>query len=151
VTEPIPRRAGRVLLLDSAGRVLLFHGYDPGRPDHRYWFTPGGGLDEGETMAEGAARELYEETGLRIPADRLGAAVRREVTEFPFAGERYRQEQEFFLVRVDSWQVDTVGFSDIERESVDGHRWWTADELTVTGDRYYPPDLADLLRHLAES
>ncbi len=149
MTGPIARRAGRVLLLDAADRVLLFHGYDPGRPEHRYWFTPGGGLDEGETMAEGAARELFEETGLRIPAERLGDPVRREVTEFPFAGEWYRQEQEFFLVRVDSWQVDTVGFSDIERGSVDAHRWWTVDELTATDDRYYPPDLPDLLRSLA--
>ena len=151
MTEPIPRRAGRVLLLDSVGRVLLFHGYDPDRPDHRYWFTPGGGLDEGETMAEGAARELYEETGLRVPADRLGAAVRREVTEFPFAGEWYRQEQEFFLLRVDSWQVDTVGFNEIERGSVDGHRWWTVAELAGTDDRYYPVDLAELLRSVTES
>jgi 8-oxo-dGTP pyrophosphatase MutT (NUDIX family) len=151
VTGPIPRRAGRVLLLDAAGRVLLFHGYDPGRPEHGYWFTPGGGLDEGESMAEGAARELFEETGLRLPAERLGAAVWREVTEFPFAGQRYRQEQEFFLVRVDSWQVDTVGFNDIERISVDGHRWWTVEELETTGDRYYPTDLPELLSRLVGS
>jgi 8-oxo-dGTP pyrophosphatase MutT (NUDIX family) len=151
LTEPIPRRAGRVLLLDAAGRVLLFHGYDPARPEHAYWFTPGGGLDEGETAAEGAARELFEETGLAVPADRLGAAVRREITEFPFAGNWYRQEQEFFLLRVDSWQVDTVGFSDIERDSVDGHRWWSVEDLEATTDRYYPADLADLLRLLAES
>jgi 8-oxo-dGTP pyrophosphatase MutT (NUDIX family) len=151
LTEPIPRRAGRVLLLDAAGRVLLFHGYDPDRPEHTYWFTPGGGLDEGETAAEGAARELFEETGLSVPAQRLGSPVRREVTEFPFAGNWYRQEQEFFLLRVDSWQVDTVGFSDIERDSVDGHRWWSVEDLDTTVDRYYPADLPDLLRSLPGS
>jgi len=151
LTEPIPRRAGRVLLLDAADRVLLFHGYDPDRPEHAYWFTPGGGLDEGETAAQGAARELFEETGLSVPAERLGAPVRREVTEFPFAGNWYRQEQEFFLLRVDSWQVDTVGFSDIERDSVDGHRWWSVEDLDATTDRYYPVDLAELLRSLAAS
>jgi 8-oxo-dGTP pyrophosphatase MutT (NUDIX family) len=151
LTEPIPRRAGRVLLLDAAGRVLLFHGYDPARPEHAYWFTPGGGLDERETAAEGAARELFEETGLSVPADRLGGAVRREITEFPFAGNWYRQEQEFFLLRVDSWQVDTVGFSDIERDSVDGHRWWSVEDLDATTERYYPADLADLVRSLADT
>lgn len=149
MTAPIARRAGRVLLLDAAGRVLLFHGYDPARPTHGYWFTPGGGLDEGETMAEAAARELFEETGLRLGAERLGAAVWREVTEFPFAGQWYQQEQEFFLVRVDSWQVDTVGFNDIERGSVDGHRWWTVAELAGTDERYYPSELPELLTRLA--
>jgi 8-oxo-dGTP pyrophosphatase MutT (NUDIX family) len=151
VTGPIPRRAGRVLLVDAAGRVLLFHGYDPARPSHGYWFTPGGGLDEGESMAEGAARELFEETGLRLPAERLGAAVWREVTEFPFAGEWYRQEQEFFHARVDSWQVDTVGFNDIERGSVDDHRWWTVEELIATDERYYPAELPELLSRVAAS
>ena len=150
MTEPTARRAGRVLLLDARQRVLLFHGYDPARPGHGYWFTPGGGLDEGETMAEGAARELHEETGLRLPVERLGPPVYREVTEYPFDGVQYRQEQEFFLVRVESWQVDTAGFEEAERNSVDGHRWWTLDELATTDQRYYPLNLADLLRGLVE-
>ncbi len=46
--ELIPRRAARVLLLDGAGRVLLLRGFDPAMPEHRYWFTVGGGLDDGE-------------------------------------------------------------------------------------------------------
>jgi len=66
----VDRRAGRVLLVDRAGRALLLHGGDPARPAERWWFTPGGGLSGDETAAEGAARELFEETGLRVdPAD----------------------------------------------------------------------------------
>jgi 8-oxo-dGTP pyrophosphatase MutT (NUDIX family) len=148
VTEAIPRRASRVLLVDEAGRVLLLHGFDPARPDHGYWFTVGGGLDEGETAAQGAARELFEETGLRVTPDQLGAPVWRDTTEFPFDGVWYRQDQEFFLMRVPAWEVDTAGFDEIERASVDGHRWWSAAELDATTDRFYPPDLADLLRTL---
>jgi 8-oxo-dGTP pyrophosphatase MutT (NUDIX family) len=148
VTEAIPRRASRVLLVDEAGRVLLLHGFDPARPDHGYWFTVGGGLDEGETPAQGAARELFEETGLRVRPDELGPPVWRDTTEFPFDGLWYRQEQEFFVVRVPVWEVDTAGFNEIERASVDGHRWWSAAELDTTSDRFYPPGLADLLRSL---
>jgi 8-oxo-dGTP pyrophosphatase MutT (NUDIX family) len=148
VTEAIPRRASRVLLVDEAGRVLLLHGFDPARPDHGYWFTVGGGLDKGETPAQGAARELFEETGLRVRPDELGAPVWRDTTEFPFDGVWYRQEQEFFLVRVPAWEVDTAGFDEIERASVDGYRWWSAGELDATPDRFYPPGLADLLRSL---
>jgi 8-oxo-dGTP pyrophosphatase MutT (NUDIX family) len=153
VTDYTPRRAARVLLVDAAGRVLLFSGSDPARPEHgRWWFTPGGGLDQGETYAEGAARELAEETGLRLPSSAFGTPVHRDVTEFPFDGVWYRQEQEFFLVRVTDHEVDTAGFSEVERASVAAHRWWPLDELAATDERYYPPDLpAVLTRALAEA
>jgi 8-oxo-dGTP pyrophosphatase MutT (NUDIX family) len=137
-----------VLLVDSAARVLLFRGFDPGRPSHRYWFTVGGGLGPDEPAAEGAARELAEETGLALPPDRLGAPVWREITEFPFDGRQYRQVQDFFLLRVPEWEVDTTGFNDVERGSIDGHRWWTIEELESTSERYYPLDLPALLRRL---
>jgi len=148
VTEAIPRRASRVLVVDEAGRLLLFHGFDPARPDHGYWFTVGGGLDPGESAAQGAVRELFEETGLRAAATDLGEPVWREVTEFPFDGRRYRQEQEFFVLRVPVVEIDTGGFNEIERACVDGHRWWTIEELETTAERCYPAGLADLLRTL---
>lgn len=139
------RRAARVLLVDDARRVLLFAGSDPARPEHRYWFTPGGGLGPGETAAAGAARELAEETGLRIATTELGEPVWRETVEFSFDGIAYRQEQEFFLLRVSAWAVDTAGFDAVERVSILGHRWWPIPELSVTTDRYYPADLPDVL------
>ncbi|TDB78914.1 NUDIX hydrolase [Micromonospora sp. KC721] len=145
MTVHTPRRAGRVLLVDSAGRVLLFEGVDPARPEHRYWFTPGGGLDPGETSAQGAARELAEETGLRLSPAELGAPVWSETVEFPFDGVRYRQEQEFFLVRIGAWEVDTTGFDAIERATVSGYRWWSVAELAATDQRYYPEDLPGVL------
>lgn len=145
MTVYTPRRAARVLLVDASDRVLLFQGSDPARPGHRYWFTPGGGLDPGETPAAGAARELAEETGLRLAPAELGPSVWAETVEFPFDGVWYRQDQEFFLVRVPSWEVDTAGFDAVEQASVHGHRWWSVDELAGTAERYYPPDLADRL------
>ncbi|MEV6811591.1 NUDIX domain-containing protein [Micromonospora sp. NPDC051296] len=151
MTVYTPRRAARVLLVDAAGRLLLFRGFDPARPAHgRWWFTPGGGLDPGETYAEGAARELAEETGLRLAVPDVGVPVHTDVTEFSFDGVWYRQEQQFFLVRVAAHEVDTTGFSDVERGSVDDHRWWSAEELGSTDERCYPADLpAVLARALA--
>jgi len=61
---------------------------------------------------------------------------------------RYRQEQDFFLLRVPDWEVDTTGFNDIERASVDGHRWWTLPELDTTDEKVYPVDLPGLLRRV---
>jgi 8-oxo-dGTP pyrophosphatase MutT (NUDIX family) len=148
VPQPIARLAARVLLIDEADRVLLFHGIDPADPTDDYWVTPGGGLESGESPVQGAVRELFEETGLRVDPAELGEPVFRNVVEFSFDGRRYRQEQDFFLLRVPSWEVDTTNFDDIERVAMDGHRWWLADELASTGERYYPEILPDLLRRL---
>jgi len=137
-----------VLLVDSTDRVLLFREFDPARPEHRYWLTPGGGMDEGESPAAGAARELAEETGLRLLPDELGEPVLRQVIEFPFDGRWYRQEQVFFLVRVPTWEVDTTGFTEVERACVDDHRWWTVEELDRTAETVYPDELTTILRRV---
>jgi 8-oxo-dGTP pyrophosphatase MutT (NUDIX family) len=144
----IERRAARVLVVDAAGRVLMLQGFDPADPGRRYWFTVGGGLEPGESVAEAAVRELFEETGLQIPVDRLGAPVWSDVTEFPFDGRRYRQEQQWFLVRVPSLSVDRSGFDAIERATVSDVAWWSLSDFATSPDAYYPPDLPSLLRRL---
>jgi 8-oxo-dGTP pyrophosphatase MutT (NUDIX family) len=62
--EPIIRPTARVLLLDEFDRVLLFRGQDPLTPSIRYWFPAGGGIEPGESAADAAQREVWEETGL---------------------------------------------------------------------------------------
>ena len=53
----------RAVAVDDAGRVMLVrHTYLHG------WWLPGGGVDRGETCVGAAARELFEETGLRATA-----------------------------------------------------------------------------------
>lgn len=52
------------------GRVVLVHEEYPtwGGP---FWNVPSGRVEDGETPAQGAARELAEETGLVVAADDL--------------------------------------------------------------------------------
>jgi len=144
----IPRAGARVLLVDGYERVLMFRGCDPATPHVRYWFTVGGGLDPGETTAQAAVRELREETGLSVPVASLGDPVWHEITEFPFDGRWYRQEQDFFLVTVSEWQVRTDDWEEVERRTVDEVRWWTVGELESTDEAYYPAELPALLRRL---
>jgi 8-oxo-dGTP pyrophosphatase MutT (NUDIX family) len=144
------RRAGRVLVVDLAGRLLLLHGFDPARRDQPYWFTVGGGIKPGESAAEAAARELREETGIEAAPAELGEPVWREVAEFSFEGRKYRQDNDFFLLRVTSPVVSRDGLEDEEAAVVDGHRWWTADDLESTTEQFYPAELPRLLRDLTE-
>jgi 8-oxo-dGTP pyrophosphatase MutT (NUDIX family) len=149
MSVPVARRAARVLLVDGVGRVLLFRGHDPDRPDAgSWWFTVGGGLDEGESHREAAARELFEETGLTVDPTTLGGVVLERTAEFDLAGTSYAQSEEFFLARVDAHEVDTAGFTPLEESFVLGHRWWTRDDLRTTSDVVYPEGLADLLDRL---
>jgi ADP-ribose pyrophosphatase YjhB (NUDIX family) len=143
--QPLERPSARVLLLDDQDRLLLFCGVDPHVPDVRFWFTPGGGVEEGESLADAARRELAEETG--CTEVELGPPVWTRAAEFDFEGERFAQHETFFVARVRAWEVDTTGFTDLEQRAVLWHRWWTLDELAATPETVYPSELA---RHLAD-
>lgn len=156
MSEPdvIGRRAGRVLVIDGAGRLLLLSGFDPADSAPPYWFTVGGGARPGESLAQAAARELGEETGIIASADDLGEPIWHDVAEFGFDGRRFRQEQDFFLLKVGKTgldgggvpEVSTAGADNEEAAIVLGHRWWTLAELESTKEQFYPAELPNLLR-----
>ncbi len=147
-SDVIPRRAARVLLVDPDNRVLLLHGFNPSAPAELFWFTIGGGIDPEESTAEAAARELLEEAGLAVdPAD-LGDPVWQRIAEFGFDGRRYRQEEDYFLLRVESVEVSLAGLDTIEQETVVGYRWWEATGLESAGEAFFPAELPRLLREL---
>jgi 8-oxo-dGTP pyrophosphatase MutT (NUDIX family) len=139
------RVAARVLLVDPAQRLLLFQGFDPHVPDESFWFTVGGGLEPGEELLAGARRELREETGLRLPPERMEGPVWLRRVRFTFEGVEYDSDEWFFLAALtDSADVDTAGFTDLENRTVRGHRWWSADDLRRTTETVYPLQLAEL-------
>ncbi|WP_433334295.1 NUDIX hydrolase [Spirillospora sp. CA-294931] len=142
------RRSARVLLVDGAGRLLLFR--FPGLNGGHIWLTPGGGVDEGEPLHAAAARELREETGLAVTPDQLGprVAVTSGYADLGWARGVFRDD--FFLHRTGAHEVDLGGLEAHERDMITAHRWWSLDELHSTGETVYPFGLAPLLARLLE-
>ena len=61
----LERRAGRALIL-AEGSVLMIRGIDPADPGRGgFWWTPGGGLDDGESLEAGTCREARTRSGAR--------------------------------------------------------------------------------------
>lgn len=137
----IPRPAARILLLDRAGRVLLFR-FDPDdRPP--FWVTPGGALDPGEDYATAARRELREETG--IDADPGPEMLRREVDFITIEGVPVSADERYFVVRADACEIDTAGHTALERRVMTRWRWFARDELPALDEPYFPIDLTAIL------
>lgn len=152
MAEPTYTRcSARVILLDADDRTLLFRSYLHHTLDPALgfcWSTPGGGREEGESMAESAARELREETGIEVAPGDLGATVAYTAgyADLGFMAGHFRDD--FFAHRVNESIVDTSGHDDVERSYITGHRWWTVDELATTDETVFPFGLVPLLRDL---
>ena len=72
----------------------------------------------------------------------------RRTAEFSFAGTRYRQDEEYYVLHVGQVQVSMAGMEEIERETVTGYRWWSPEELAATTDPFFPAELPQMLRGL---
>jgi 8-oxo-dGTP pyrophosphatase MutT (NUDIX family) len=149
------RTSARVVLLDDAGAVLLLRGSDPAITDRhppKWWFTVGGEVRHGERLAEAAARELAEETGLRVPpADMVGPVWRRDEV-FEFNGSLIDSEEFYFIYRTGRFEPSRAGRTELERSYIHGHRWCDAADiaqLVAAGETVYPMQLPGLLTDAA--
>ncbi|TDE60337.1 NUDIX hydrolase [Nonomuraea mesophila] len=77
---------------DRTGRTLMT------RVDGRGWDIPGGHLEPGETAADAAVRELYEETGLRLSPSALSVFAWERIELLAPAPDGYRYPPLTYMV-----------------------------------------------------
>jgi 8-oxo-dGTP pyrophosphatase MutT (NUDIX family) len=126
---------------------LLKTHFDPevGLPPR--WITPGGGIDEGETVLQAALRELAEETGLRAKPESLGDLIWVADGRWDWADgqNHHTYVDHFYLLQVDDLELDVSGWTQDEHRDVIEHRWWNLSDLKQSGESVSPPGLVDFL------
>ena len=141
VTGRRVRRAARILVLDPGERLLLFRFEIAGAKP--FWATVGGACDPGESFDDAARRELFEETG--IAAD-PGPWIEARSNDFTTVeGEDVTADERYFVVRVAQAPIDISGHTELEREIILEHRWFSRAELSDWHETIWPADLGDLI------
>ena len=150
--RPRVRATARVVLLDPAGRVLLFGARlaDLASPPGPvlYWYTPGGAIEPGESVRAAAVRELAEEIGLVLDPAALEGPVWLRRAVAPLLGEPVDARETYFALREVVHRVDVSGQTDLEAYEDQPHRWWSAAEIAASAERFVPADLAEALPEL---
>lgn len=113
-----------VLIEDTSGRLLVVKANYK-----RYWSTPGGVIDKGESPLVGAVRETLEEVGIKLTRHQLdfGWVVYRtssdmETYQFVFKAN--------IPIDADATKIN------LQASEIEDYAWVTKDQV-LSGDRHY--------------
>ncbi len=88
-------------------------------------------------------RELREETGLTV--EEIGPPIATRRATFDFEGRRLDSDEVYFFIRVDRFEPEVAGWTDVERRTIIEHRWWSQRELATTAETVYPERLLSMI------
>ena len=131
----------RVIIFDDKKRILLVKQSHEGRD---IWMVPGGGIEDGESAAQAAVREVREETGLDIEVLRMIWHV-EEVSE---RGQRFVN---FFTARITGGTLELGADPEFDEDHqvLREVRFMTRDEVQNI-ENIYPEYLRNELWELSD-
>jgi ADP-ribose pyrophosphatase YjhB (NUDIX family) len=144
----VERTSVRVVLRDDDDRILLFRTVDPTMPElGEWWELPGGGVEAGESYAETAVREVYEETGFELVIDDVSPASWRRDSTYVRRHTRVWQHEVVVHARVPGAAPvpGTAGRTPEEIDDYIDHGWWSTAEIRESSARTFPARLGELL------
>ena len=146
------RRTARLVLLDGESRILLIKIEDdnvhaPGAPvkPRPFWVTPGGRIEDGESIQAALARELYEETGLSAEEAKIGQCLWYGEHELLWGAELIMAHESFYYARCGRPTIRLDQMTDDERQVYRGHKWWQLQDMRQSDEIFLPKSLALLL------
>jgi 8-oxo-dGTP pyrophosphatase MutT (NUDIX family) len=146
------RVSSRLLVVDSADRLLLIRAYDPYEVEFGdWWEIPGGGVEPGEDTVAAAIRETAEETGYVIDRGQVGPPCWTGDTTYRWARRRRWASLVMHLARIgDAPRRRPTQRIPEEQVSIIDVCWVPTVEIVRGRGRYFPASLpGDLPRVLA--
>lgn len=138
------RVAVRAVILCAEQEVLLL--CRRGSDQRRCWFTPGGGIEAGESHAQCLRRELLEELGIERfePGGLLGRH------DFVSLDGTVPSRNEHYIYLVRAARVEPMMRDCGERQGLEDIRWFPLVELIDPREPIYPVGLGEcVMRKLA--
>jgi 8-oxo-dGTP pyrophosphatase MutT (NUDIX family) len=141
------RRSARVFLFDEQGDLLLIR-FVAQRPDGPYtcWVTPGGEVEPGEADADAAARELFEELGVRPVL--VGPVHEASGGEYVHLGETVRNYDVFFAAQCGREAPKLAGVTAEEILLMREMRWWAVEDIERATEPVFPEGCAEIVRRI---
>jgi ADP-ribose pyrophosphatase YjhB (NUDIX family) len=97
-------------ICDEQGRIMLCR-----RADVMLWDVPGGTMELGETPAQGLVREVLQETGLLVEAERLIGVYSGPDFEWTYPnGDQAQIVSVFFRARIIEGQLKPSGHENVK-------------------------------------
>jgi 8-oxo-dGTP diphosphatase len=128
------------MLFDEAGSILLIRFVVPREGgEFVFWALPGGEIEAGETEAEAAVREVYEELGIEVMVE---GPVYRDANRFLHQGEMQDNVDFLFLASCGREAPRLTGVTPEEIGIMKEMRWWTAEEIEASPEKIFPEELA---------
>ena len=140
------RLSARLLILDEADRILLFRFVYKRGPlaGQDFWGTPGGGVEDGETWSRRpcASWSRKPACGGRVSVQRSPAA--RSRCSCPTASMSCRTSATSWSGSADN-ALSRDDWTDLEREVMVEHRWWSLEDLSRTEATVWPENLREMI------